>query len=165
MLAIVRLEVTTSYCSLSMVMEDDCIELMLPVADDHTMVGGGIPLATHVRVVSDPKSMSIGVSSLGSVMLAGAVIHRKQNVNIVKRLISKTLPVTVTVIESSLLPAGLEAVNLYSPLSTGITEALCREVITGACSDDEGIMKVTLSNPLVRASSLNDHMTFVSGRL
>ena len=84
MLVIVRLEVTTSYFSLSTVGEDDGIEVMLPVADDHTMVGRGIPLATHLRVVSDPKSISIAASSLGSVMLVGAVIHRKQNVNIVR---------------------------------------------------------------------------------
>ena len=84
MLPIVRSEVTTSYCSLSTVGEDDGIELMLPVADDHTMVGGGIPLATHLRVVSDSKSVSIAVSSLGSVILAGAVIYRKHDLYIVR---------------------------------------------------------------------------------
>ena len=83
-LVIIRLEVTTLYFSLSVVVKDDGIERMLLVADDHTMVGGGIPLATHLRVVSDPKSTSIAASSLGSVMLAGAAIHRKQDINIVR---------------------------------------------------------------------------------
>ena len=65
-------------------MDEIGVELMLSVADDHSIVGEGTPLASQLRVASDPKLISIAPSSLGSVMLAGAVKHRKQDINIVR---------------------------------------------------------------------------------
>ena len=50
-------------------------------------------------------------------------------------------------------------------MSTGITEVLRREDITGACADNEGRVRETLSCPLMRDSLLNDHLTLVRGRL
>ena len=59
-------------------MDETVVELTLPEADDHSMVGEGTPLATHLSVASDPKLISIALSSFGSVILVCTVEHRKQ---------------------------------------------------------------------------------------
>ena len=64
-----------------MIVDENGVELVLLLADDHSMVGEGTPLATQLRIASDPKLISIAIFSLGSVMFVGTVKQRKQDID------------------------------------------------------------------------------------